>query len=113
MKSSFLEKLTSKKTRLRRLKKKVIEYFSHLPHGSVPEDQKKVVDFLKDNEITVFPYSFPAEYQEADIELFKDEELNLYYMLWEGKKLYYKNGNQRNISTAFAWSRIFARHIGT
>lgn len=94
MKSTFLEKLTSKKTRLRRLKKRVIEYFSNLPQGSVPEDQRKVVDFLKDHDISVFPYSFPTEYQADDIELFKDEQLNLNYMMWEGKKLYYKNGNR-------------------
>ena len=94
MKSTFLEKLTSKKTRLRRLKKRVIDYFSSLPQESVPEDQKKIVGFLKENDISVFPYSFPTEYQAADIELFKDSELNLYYMLWEGKKLYYKNGNR-------------------
>jgi len=94
MKSTFLEKLTSKKTRLRRLKKRVIDYFSNLPQESVPEDQKKIVGFLKDHDISVFPYAFPNEYQAADIELFKDSELNLYYMLWEGKKLYYKNGNR-------------------
>jgi hypothetical protein len=94
MKSTFLEKLTSKKTRLRRLKKRVIEYFSNLPQESVPEEQRKIVGFLKDHDITVFPYSFPTEYQAADIELFRDEQLNLFYMMWEGKKLYYKNGNR-------------------
>ena len=94
MKSTFLERLTSKKTRLRRLKKKVIEYFSNLPQGTVPGDQKKVVDYLKDHDLTVFPYSFPDEYKEAEIELFLDDQLGLYYMLWEGKKLYYKNGNR-------------------
>lgn len=92
MKSSFLERLTSKKTRLRRLKKRVINYFSSLPPESVLSDQKKVVDFLENHDITVFPYSFPTEYKASDIELFRDEQLGLYYMLWEGKKLYYKNG---------------------
>jgi Methyltransferase FkbM domain len=94
MKSSFLERLTSKKTRLRRLKKRVIDYFSGLPQEAVPGDQKKVVDFLKDHDIAVFPYSFPTEYKDSDIELFRDDQLNLYYMLWEGKKLYYKNGHR-------------------
>jgi Methyltransferase FkbM domain len=94
MKSSFLERLTSKKTRLRRLKKRVIDYFSSLPQEALPGDQKSVVDFLKDHDIAVFPYSFPTEYKDSDIELFRDDQLNLYYMLWEGKKLYYKNGNR-------------------
>ena len=70
MKSSFLERLTSKKTRLRRLKKRVIDYFSGLPKEAVPGDQKKIVDFLNDHDIAVFPYSFPDEYKASDIELF-------------------------------------------
>ena len=68
MKSSFLERLTSKKTRLRRLKKRVIDYFSGLPQEALPGDQKSVVDFLKHNDIAVFPYSFPTEYKDSDIQ---------------------------------------------
>jgi Methyltransferase FkbM domain len=94
MKSSFFEKLTSKKARLRRLKKKVIDYYSSLPKEEMRADQKSVFDFLKENDISVFPYPFPAEYKASDIELFKDKNLDLYYIVWDGKKLYYKNGNR-------------------
>lgn len=94
MKSSFLEKLTSKKKRLRRLKEKVIDYYASLPPDEIREDQKKVFDFLKHNDIAVFPYSFPSEYKAEEIELLKDADLDLYYMMWEGKKLYYKNGKR-------------------
>ncbi len=95
MKSSFLEKLTSKKKRLSRLKKKVIDYYANLPEGRLQDDQRQVFDFLQHHDIAVFPYAFPAEYNASDIELFKDPDLDLFYMLWEGKKLYYKNGKRR------------------
>ncbi len=95
MKSSFLEKLTSKKKRLSRLKRKVIDYYANLPEGRLQDDQRQVFDFLQHHDIAVFPYTFPEEYKASDIELFKDPDLDLFYMLWEGKKLYYKNGKRR------------------
>jgi Methyltransferase FkbM domain len=94
MKSSYLEKLTSKKARLSRLKNKVIDYFSGLPKEDIADDQQKVLAYLKDHDISVFPYPFPNEYRASDIELFRDKELQLYYMLWERKKLYYSSGNR-------------------
>lgn len=94
MKTSFLEKLMPKKKRLLRLKEKVIDYYSKVPPGKMEDDQKEVFNFLKQNEISVFPYSFPSEYKASEIELFKDEDLDLLYTMWEGKKLYYKNGNR-------------------
>lgn len=92
MKSSFFEKLTSKKIRLSRLKSKVIDYLSSFPQEELPVDQRYILGYLKNHDLSVFPYPFPEEYKDSDIELFKDNDLNLYYTLWEGKKLYYKDG---------------------
>ncbi|MDH4092522.1 MAG: FkbM family methyltransferase [Cyclobacteriaceae bacterium] len=94
MKSSFVERLTSKKKRLNQLKDKVIAYYSSLPQTDLPDDQKTIISFLRENDISIFPYPFPAKYHASDIELHKDDKLNLHYMLWEGKKLYYKSGNR-------------------
>jgi len=95
VKTTFLEKLTSKRTRLKRLKDKIIVYFSGLSQDTIPEDQKVVIGYLKQHDIAIFPYAFPQKYRASDIELFTDEKLNLYYTLWDGKKLYYKNGSRR------------------
>lgn len=94
MKSSILEKLTSKRVRLDRLKRRVIDYYERIPDGRIPDDQKEVLEYLRDNDISVFPYSFPNEYSASDIKLFRDGRNGLHYMLWEGKKLYYKDGRR-------------------
>jgi hypothetical protein len=93
MKSTIFEKLISKKKRLSRLKNKIIAYYDSLPQDSINEDQKSVISYLRTNAMAVFPYTFPSAYRDSDIELFMDEALNLFYTLWEGKKLYYKSGN--------------------
>lgn len=95
MKSTFLEKLTSKRIRLSRLKKKVLDYYAGIPQDKIPDDQKTVIDYLREHDISVFPYAFPREYRASDIGIAKDETHDLHYMLWEGKKLYYKDGSRR------------------
>ncbi len=94
MKVSLLERLVSKKKRLRRLKNEIISYLERLPHEEINGDQESILSFLRTNNLAVFPYKFPEEYKAGDIEIFTDNSLNLFYMLWEGKKLYYKNGKQ-------------------
>lgn len=94
MKSGILERLTSKRVRLSRLKNKVIEYLEGIPPETIPHEQKEVLEYLRQNDISVFPYDFPNEYDAADIDLFRDPGNGLHYMLWEGKKLYYKDGNR-------------------
>lgn len=94
MKSGILERLTSKRVRLSRLKDRVIEYLEGIPPETLPHEQKEVLEYLRENDISVFPYEFPTEYDAADIKIFRDGGNGLHYMLWEGKQLYYKDGNR-------------------
>lgn len=94
MKSTILEKLTSKRARLKRLKNRVMDYYAQIPDDHIPGDKKDILAYLRDNDIAVFPYPFPDEYKASDIELQKDPRNGLHYMLWEGKKLYYKDGGR-------------------
>ncbi len=90
MKTSIFEKLKSKKKRLQRLKEKIIKFYSEVPESELTDEHKEVCDYLKTNEINVFPYSFIEKYQSSGIEIFKDKTLGLNYMLWNGKKIYCK-----------------------
>jgi len=95
MKVSIFERLTSRKKRLSRLKQRVLDYLSSLPKDQILEDQLKVIDFLRNNEISVFPYEFTKEYDPKDIEIFRDTQLDLFYTHLDGKKLYYKSGTSK------------------
>lgn len=95
MKASFLERLIPKKKRLQKLKQNILDYYDSLPPQDVTEDQKNVLGYLKSHALTVFPYTFTDKYNESDIAVILDKSVNLYYMNWEGKKLYYKNGSSK------------------
>jgi hypothetical protein len=54
------------------------------------EEITSVLNYLRKNPITVFPYDFQDEYIAENIEVFKDQKRGLRYVLLEGKKLYFK-----------------------
>ena len=107
MKTSIFKKLISKKKRLQKLKEKIIKFYSEIPESELTEEHKEVCDFLKTNELNIFPYSFTEKYQSSEIKIFKDKTLDLNYMLWSGKKIYCKEElsvkkTQRNFNSCLS-----------
>lgn len=92
MKVPIYEKLIPKSIRLQRLKGKIIKY---LGDRVLNDEQREVYEYLQNNKLSVFPYTFPEKYSPEGIVLEKDLEKGLLYTLWEGKKLYFKNGHER------------------
>lgn len=54
------------------------------------EEIKQALNYLSKNPIAVFPYDFQDEYVADKIEVFKDHEKGLRYVLLDGKRLYFK-----------------------
>jgi hypothetical protein len=93
MKVPIYEKLIPKSIRLQWLKNKIVKY---LGDRVLNDEQREVYEYLQNHKLSVFPYNFPQKYISTDIFIETDPENGLYYTLWEGKKLYYKNGHQFN-----------------
>jgi Methyltransferase FkbM domain len=93
MKVPIYEKLIPKSIRLQWLKNKIVKY---LGDRVLNDEQREVYEYLQNHKLSVFPYNFPQKYISTDIFIETDPENGLYYTLWEGKRLYYKNGHQFN-----------------
>jgi len=91
MKVAFYKKVIPKPIRTRLLKNKIINYLSA---QSLDFEEWEVLNFLKVNKLNVFPYNFIQKYNPSNIQLEKDQKTELYFTMWEGKKLFYKNGSQ-------------------
>jgi hypothetical protein len=72
------------------LRKKIPEYFASIPKNEVNDEQKEVLQFLRKNEIRIFPYPFHADYSPDKIEVLYDPEKEMRYVLQDGKRLYFK-----------------------
>lgn len=92
MKIPFYKKLIPRSIRLNILKGQIVE---NLENRDLNAEEQEVLVFLKSHSLHIFPYNFPEKYKPEDILIEKDSEKGLLYTLWEGKKLYFKNGHQR------------------
>lgn len=70
----------------KKLKNQIINFHK----DSKDEEIIQIIDFLKNNKLEVFPYSFTKKYNKENIEVFENEENKLKYVLHLGKKLYFK-----------------------
>ncbi len=108
MKVPIYEKLIPKSIRLQSLKSKIVKY---LGDRVLNDEQREVYEYLLNNKLSVFPYTFPQKYIPDGIILEKDSEKNLLYTLWEGKKLYYKNGHQRKKAQVYFNSLLLEQDL--
>ncbi len=85
----LVPKFIRRKIVARRLPKAILDYYAGLS-GLLSPEISPALAYLKQNPLTVFPYDFEKEYKEEVIEVFRDNERGLRYVMQEGKKLYFK-----------------------
>ena len=87
---------------LKALRLSILDYYTNQPPGSLTDEHREVIGYLKKNPVSVFPYPFARTYRTKNIEVFKDEALGLRYVLLDGKKLYYKRSwSEQKIAAMF------------
>ena len=82
-------KFIRKRILAHRLPISILNYYSKFPEKPSAEIES-VLNYLRNNEMAVFPYDFQNEYIANKVEVFKDREKGLRYVIHEGKRLYFK-----------------------
>ena len=72
------------------LRRKILRLFSSLPPEEVTEEQKEVLEFIRKDEVRIFPYPFHFDYSPSKIEVFHDDGNGMKYVVQNGKRLYFK-----------------------
>ncbi len=85
----IVPKFIRKKILAKKLRAAIPEYYSK-SSVEVTDEIQKVLDYLKSNPISVFPYPFQNKYIADNIEVFNDQEKGLRYVMLDGKRLYFK-----------------------
>lgn len=78
---------------LRILGKKILRYFKNKYSLLTPE-QREVLVYIERNNVKVYPYEFLDKYDFAPVDLFFDNELGLFYVIYLGKKLFFPGNMQ-------------------
>lgn len=87
-----------------KLKRTIFNYYDKLPQNI---EEKEAIEYLKKNRLRVFPYAFQYDYERGDIKVFDDNKLGLKYILFEGKRLYFRRGaTAKGIQRDYNYLRI-------
>jgi hypothetical protein len=71
-------------------KRKIIQYLNKLSKSEITVEQIEVLNYLKIHGLSFFPYSFTERYKQEDVQSLFDCERKMYYVLHEGKRLYFR-----------------------
>jgi len=97
----IVPKVIRKKIVNKRLRSSVLNYYSTLSEP-LSDEIKKVLEYLKNRPVVMFPDYFQDEYIEDSVEVHRDKELGLRYVLCDGKRLYFKKRwSEKRIQRAF------------
>jgi Methyltransferase FkbM domain len=77
---------------LRKLKSNILAYYKTQPPESITTEQREVLQYLIENPVSIFPYTFPKSYHSASVQVYRDDSNGLDYALLNEKRLYYKRG---------------------
>lgn len=83
--------LTKNNFFLCKLRNDIIGYYQGKSNISLEE--KEVLEYLKNNKVTVFPYDFKNKYNKEETIVYLDDSNGLKYVYHEDKKLYFKRSH--------------------
>jgi hypothetical protein len=90
------------KQKLRKARKKVIEYLETLPENEMTDERRDVLKYLKFNTSSTLPHTFTKKYNRDDIIVYMDDRCNMRYVLQDNKRLYFKkNWDEQKIKTNY------------
>lgn len=84
----------------KKLRNNIINFYKN--SSEVTIEQKKVLTFLENNPVEIFPYDFRNNYSIDEINVLLDIESGLKYVMHYGKKLFFKrNATDRSIKNLY------------
>ena len=72
------------------LRRNITRLLSSLPDEQINDDQKEILEYLRTNEVRIFPYQFHDNYSAEHVEVFFDSGKGMRYVLQDRKRLYFK-----------------------
>lgn len=87
------------------LRRKIINYYR--AQSEISDEQKEILSYLESHPVTVFPYTFRNKYSKDAIEVHRDHDNQLPYVMHKTKRLYFK----KNYSDAMIKSLYYGLQL--
>ncbi len=86
---------TKEKKKIEKIKKQY-DIMHYLKNNCDSKEKEKILIWLMNNEIKTFPYQFPDNYCEMEVNIQFDEYTRHKYVIYHGRKMYMKKGMTDN-----------------
>lgn len=70
------------------VKERLVNYYK--TQQFINEDEREVLEYLKVNDLNVFNYNFTKNYDYKKINVSFDSDVNMFYVIHNGKRMYFK-----------------------
>jgi hypothetical protein len=67
------------------LRKLILEHYKTIKDESVSEEEARVIEYLKNNNLSFLPYEFTKKYTSKNVDVFFDKEYGLNYVIFNNK----------------------------
>jgi len=74
----------------KRVRAKILKYYSSMPESDFNNEMREVVTFLHSHPLTIFPYQFHFNYRPDAVKVFRDDQRKMHYVYFDNKKLYFR-----------------------
>lgn len=89
------------------MKNKVIKEKIFSEASEIPEIYQNLIEWLRQNEFHMYPYDFIKKYRSEQIEVLYDQDRCLYYVMQDGRKMYWRRGaNEEDIQQNVNFLRL-------
>jgi hypothetical protein len=84
--------------------KNIVKFLEQELKNNPDSEKEEIVNFLKRNSLTMFPYDFIRKYESENIAVYTDTSCDMRYILYDNKRLYFrKDWDEKKIQDAHKW----------
>jgi hypothetical protein len=97
MMKTFLKKITPEPVKALyqaykpdKMKKTIIRHLRSIPENERSAEEQDILFYLNRHPLSMLPYSYTKKYKTKDVVVYRDESLQMHYVLHDSKRLYFK-----------------------
>ena len=88
------------------LKNKLVDYYKDQKNNNA--EISEILTFLEENDLEVFNYKFRDKYYDFDVDVQRDSKAEMYYVIHNGKRMYFKR-SFNNPASVIEYYRFISR----
>ncbi|MDR1112276.1 MAG: hypothetical protein LBL18_00720 [Bacteroidales bacterium] len=110
MMKTFLKKITPEPVKAfyraykpDKMKSAIIQHLKNIPENERSSEEQEILRYLKRHPLSMLPYPYTAKYSPRNVAVYRDDDLQMRYVLHGNKRLYFKKAwDEEHIKNSYS-----------